>query len=79
MWQLLGGIRRKHTLFKIQALYAIERKLKEEKATTEKIKQEVAKPILEDIEKYMQEQVHKVRPKSSIGIAFRYTLKIYQR
>jgi len=72
--------RSEYVLFKIQALYTIERKLKEEKATTEEIKnyrQKNAKPILEDMEKYMQEQVHNVLPKSSIGIAFRYALKIF--
>lgn len=72
--------RSEYVLFKIQALYKIERKLKEEDTSPEAIKvyrQKYAKPILEAIEEYMNAEVHKVLPKSSIGIALRYALKIF--
>ena len=37
-----------------------------------------ALPILNDMEKYMNEEVYKILPKSSIGIAMNYTLNIWQ-
>jgi transposase len=72
--------RAEYILFKIQELYRIEADLKEQKANIEQIKlkrQELAKPILEDMEKYMLDQRNKVLPKSSIGIAFNYALTIF--
>jgi hypothetical protein len=73
--------RAEYILFKIQELYRIEADLKEQKANYEQIRltrQELAKPILDDMEEYMLNQRNKVLPKSSIGIAFNYALTIFE-
>jgi transposase len=73
--------RAEYILFKIQELYRIEAGLKEQKANYEQIRltrQELAKPILDDMEEYMLNQRNKVLPKSSIGIAFNYALTIFE-
>jgi transposase len=72
--------RANYVLKRIQELYAIERKVKEEALSVEEIKEyrlKYSKPIMDDIEQYIKEQGHVVLPKSSIGKAFSYTLKIF--
>jgi len=73
-------IRAEYILFKIQHLYKVEADLRSQEASIDQIKamrQKIAKPILEDMEKYMLEQRNKVLPKSAIGIAFNYTLTLF--
>lgn len=69
-----------HVLLLIQKLYRIERKLKERKSSIEAVKRVrmlYSLPILNEIEMYLKEQQNKVLPKSSIGKAIAYTLKIW--
>lgn len=69
-----------HILLLIQKLYRIERVLKEKEASVALIKRfrmRYALPILNELELYLIAQKENVLPKSSIGIAIRYTLTIY--
>jgi len=70
-----------HILLIIQKLYKIERKLREEEATPEIIldfRKKYALPILDELEQYLLNERDKVLPKSAIGIAINYTLKIFK-
>ncbi len=69
-----------YVLLLIQKLYRIERKAKERKATVGVIKRYrllYALPILNEIEEYLKTEKENVLPKSSIGKAIAYTLKIF--
>ena len=69
-----------HVLLLIQKLYRIERKLKEKEVSIEDVKIyriRYALPILNEIEEYLKEQKNNVLPKSAIGKAIAYTLKIW--
>jgi transposase len=69
-----------YILVKIQSLYKIERNIKEDNLSIEEIKEyrlKYSKPIMDEIEQYIKEQIYNVLPKSSIGIAFAYTLRIF--
>jgi len=69
-----------HVLLLIQKLYAIERKLKEDKKTVEEIKDyriQYALPILNEIEGYLKVEKENTLPKSSISVAINYTLNIF--
>lgn len=73
--------RAKHVLTLMQGLYKIERKIKERNTTIPVIKRYrmiYALPILNEIEIYLKTIVNQVLPKSSIGIATRYTLNIFE-
>ena len=73
--------RAEHILLLMQKLYKMERKARKRQTTPETIKRYrmlYALPILNDMEKYMNEEVYKLLPKSSIGIAMDYTLNIWQ-
>jgi transposase len=72
--------RSEHVLFLIQRLYKMERKAKQRKVTVDVIKRyrmACALPILNEIESYLKRIVTEVLPKSSIGVAARYTLNIF--
>lgn len=69
-----------HILLLIQKLYRIERALKEKEASVDLIKifrMRDALPILNELELYLIAQKENVLPKSSIGMAIKYTLNIY--
>ena len=69
-----------HVLLLIQKLYRIERKLKEKQASVDAVKRFrmlYSLPILNEIETYLNQEKNKVLPKSSIGKAIAYTLKIW--
>jgi transposase len=69
-----------HVLLLIQKLYAIERKLKEDKKSTAEIKDyriQYALPILNEIEDYLKTEKENTLPKSSISVAINYTLNIF--
>jgi hypothetical protein len=69
-----------HVLLLIQQLYEIERKLKEEKASVDVIKEnriQKALPILDELEDYLKQEKQNTLPKSSIAIAINYTLNIF--
>jgi transposase len=63
-------------------LYDIERDAREKSLTPDEIKevrQEKAKPILDDIETWLKEQLLHVLPKSALGMAIAYTLTLWPR
>ncbi len=74
---------RSHQMLRmIQRLYAIERRAKAEEMDVEQIKalrQKEAVPVLNEIETWLYEEVHKVAPKSAIGKAISYTLSLWTR
>ena len=74
--------RASYAMQQIQKLYAIERKIKERSVNTQTIKRyrEVcAKPILEKLHNWMQQEYLKVLPKSAIGKAFAYSLNLWDK
>ena len=73
--------RAQHILFLMQRLYKMERKIKERNSAVDVIKRyrlTYAKPILNEMEAYLLEQEHNVLPKSAIGKAIAYTLRIFK-
>jgi len=69
-----------YVLKRIQKLYSIEREVKEQSLSAEQIKEyrsKYSKPIIDEIENYIEEQRNYVLPKSSIGKAFLYTIKVF--
>jgi len=71
-----------YVLGQFQRLYAIEEVAREKGWSVDKIKQvrqEQAKPILENLFEWMQEKYDQVLPASSIAKAFKYMLKRKQR
>ncbi|QHI35971.1 hypothetical protein IMCC3317_34170 [Kordia antarctica] len=74
--------RASHAMGQIQKLYAIERKIKERTTNTQTIKRYrelCAKPILEKLHTWMQQEYSKVLPKSAIGKAFAYSLNLWDK
>ena len=72
----------KHVLDRIQKLYEIEREIKDSESSDIQIvelRQEKAKPILTNLKKYLIEKSIGTLPKSDIGKAIKYTLKLYDR
>jgi transposase len=70
-----------HILLLIQKLYRIERVLKEREASIDLIKRfrmRYANPVLNELELYLIAHKDNVLLKSSIGVAIKYTLNIYQ-
>lgn len=71
-----------YALEKIQLLYKIERKAKDEEMDfigRKKLRQEKALPILKEIEQWLIDQKPAVMPESAIGKAIGYTLKLWPR
>ena len=71
-----------HVLGQFQRLYAIEEVARKENWTVEKIyqvRQEQAKPILEDLFNWMEEEYEKVLPASITATAMAYMLKRKER
>jgi hypothetical protein len=74
--------RAKEVLLLIQRLYAIERKAEEENLGFDQIKalrQKEAVPVLAEMENWLKENLHQTLPKSAIGQAIAYTLKLWPR
>ena len=72
--------RGRHALETIGDLYEIERRAKEEGLSYEQIydlRQNEAVPILKEFEKWLKDEINQVLPKSAIGKAFAYTLKLW--
>lgn len=65
-----------YVLERMQQLYAIERRMRDDENTWEEkttIRQKEALPVLEELKKWMLEQLPQVLPKSPLGIALAYT------
>jgi len=63
-------------------LYDIERQLSEEQANFDEVKrvrEEKSVPILNLMKQWLDEQIYQVTPKSAIGMAMAYTLKLWPR
>lgn len=74
--------RAQKVLGEIQRLYQIERECRENKSTAaqrKQIRQERAKPVLEAMKGYLDEQALVVTPSSLIGKAIAYTLKRWKK
>jgi hypothetical protein len=73
----------RHVLSEIQKLYAIERQAKEEKMSFDDrkaIRIEKAKPILNELEKFLKKEQGEIYlPSSYMGRAINYTLKLWAR
>ena len=65
-----------------QGLYDIERVARDANLEPEAIKslrQEKSKPVLDELEAWLKEQIIIVPPRSAIGVAMAYTLKLWPR
>ncbi len=74
--------RAEYALKKIQDLYQTERKARESKLSYDQrkeLRQKEALPVLEELETWMKEQLPEVLPKSAIGNAITYTLRLWKR
>lgn len=74
--------RASHVLEQIQKLYVIERKIKERAVNIETINRYrgiCARPILNKLHTWMEEEYPKVLPKSAIGKAFVYSLNLWDK
>ena len=66
----------------MQRLYAIERKAKNENLSAEErhgLRQEEAIPFLEELHEWLKDNLGEVLPKSAIGKAIAYSLKLWPR
>jgi len=72
--------RAEHVLKQMQKIYAMERKAKEREVCDDTLKRYrglYALPILNELEIWLKEMSFEVLPKSAIGKAIAYTLKLY--
>jgi hypothetical protein len=71
-----------HALKMFQALYDIERDIREKNPEPDAVlttRQKKSKPVLDQLEAWMREQIIVVPPKSAIGVALAYTLRLWPR
>lgn len=71
-----------HALQQIQALYAIERRCREQSLNvveTKEVRQRESLPVLQSLGEWMKEQYVNVLPKSSIGKALGYSIERWAR
>jgi transposase len=69
-------------LSKIQELYSLERKAREAGYTFDQrkeLRQEQAFPVLVELEKWLKDKINTTLPKSKIGEAMAYTIKLWPR
>ncbi len=74
--------RAEETLLLFQKLYEIEREAKEQELDFDQVKalrQKKAVPVLNEMETWLKEHIYQVLPKSAIGEAIAYTLKLWPR
>ena len=74
--------RAEYVLDRIRKLYMVEREARESNLSYDQRKElriEKSLPVLQELEKWMKEQLPEVLPKSSIGQAISYTLKLWPR
>jgi len=71
-----------HALKMFQSLYDIEREIQERNMEPDAIRtlrQERSRPVLNEIEVWLREQIIVIPPKSAIGMAMAYTLNLWPR
>src|SRR4030043_806205 len=69
-------------LGKIQQLYKIEREAREKNLSQDQrkeLRQKEARPVLEELEGWMKDQLVQVLPRSAIGDALAYSLRLWKR
>jgi len=74
--------RAEYVLERMQQLYMIEREAREKGSSFEQrkeLREEQSLPILQEMEKWMKEQLPIVLPKSAIGQAIAYSLGLWPR
>ncbi|MCC7575977.1 MAG: IS66 family transposase [Methanomethylovorans sp.] len=74
--------RAEYVLERMRKLYMIEREAKENNLSSDQRKElrtEQSIPVLQELERWMKEQLPEVLPKSSIGQAIAYTLGLWPR
>lgn len=74
--------RAEHVLERMQKLYMVEREARENDLSFEQRKElrvEQSLPVLQELEKWMKEQLPDILPKSAIGQAITYTLGLWNR
>jgi len=74
--------RSEYALNKFQELYQIERQARDEQfspAQRKELRQKESVPILTELEAWMRNELLEVLPKSAIGEAIAYTLKLWKR
>lgn len=74
--------RAEYALMKIQQLYEIERKSREKEIpfdTRKRYRQIFARPILEQLEIWLKENISQTLPKSAIGKAIAYTVNLWAK
>lgn len=74
--------RAEYVLSQMQLLYQIERTAREQQLSFERrkaLRQKEAVPVLSALEKWFKEQLVEVLPKSAMGKAIAYTLKLWSR
>jgi transposase len=65
-----------------QALYDIEREIRDgntDPGAIQTLRQEKSKPLLDEMEGWLREQIILVPPKNAIGVAMAYTLHLWPR
>lgn len=75
-------IRAEYVLERMRKLYMVEREARESNLTYDQRKElriERSIPLLQELEKWMKEQLPEVLPRSSIGQAIAYTLGLWNR
>jgi len=74
--------RAEYVLDRMRKLYMVEREAREQNLSYDQRRElriEKSLPVLQELEKWMKEQLPEVLPKSSIGQAISYTLKLWAR
>jgi transposase len=74
--------RAQNVLLLIQQLYAVERQAREGNLSVQEryvLRQEKARPVMEELEAYVLSEYEKVLPKSTIGKAFHYLASRYHK
>jgi transposase len=74
--------RAEYVLDRMRKLYMVEREARESNLSYDQRKElriEKSLPVLQELEKWMKEQIPEVLPKSSIGQAITYTLRLWNR
>jgi transposase len=72
----------KKILDMIQKLYAVEKRIREEELdekTAYEIRQKESKPVIEEIKIWLDENVGKYPPKTDMGEAINYALKLWEK
>jgi transposase len=74
--------RSQYMLALMQQLYALEREARERELSHEdrqQLRQEKSVPVLQQMERWMKQEIQKVLPQSAIGKAIAYTLSLWPR